>query len=84
MVVQLAVQFFFGEAVMARNTAGTLEESKMKRIKAIVIFKFGEKCGEVDREAFWAKCKTAIGQKCKMLHAAQRAKGSMRTEMLCS
>ena len=42
---------------MARNTAGTLEESKMKRLKAIVISEFEEKCGEVDREAFWAKCK---------------------------
>ena len=74
MAVQLAVHFFFGEAVMARNTAGTLDENKMKRIKAIVISKFGEKRGEADREALWAKCKTAIGQKCKMLRAAQRAK----------
>ena len=77
MAVQLAVQFSFGEAVMARNTAGTLEDSKMKRIKAIVISKSGEKRGEADREALWVKCKTAIGQKCKMLHAAQRAKGPM-------
>ena len=51
MAAQLAVQFFFGEAVMAHNTAGTLEESKMKRIKAIDISKFGEKRGEADREA---------------------------------
>ena len=48
MAVQLAVHFFFGEAVMARNTAGTLDENKMKRIKAIVISKFGEKRGEAD------------------------------------
>ena len=60
---------------MARNTAGTLDENKMKRIKAIVISKFGEKRGEADREALWAKCKTAIGQKRKMLRAVQRAKG---------
>ena len=77
MAVQLAVHFFFGEAVMARNTAGTLDENKMKRIKAIVISKFGEKRGEPDREALWAKCKTTTGQKCKMLRAAQRAKGPM-------
>ena len=81
MAVQLAIQFCFGEAVMARNTAGTLEASKMKRIKAIIISKFGEKRGEADREALWAKSKTAIGQKYKMLRAAQRAKGPM---MLCS
>ena len=62
---------------MARNTLGAMEENKMKRTKATVISKFGEKCGEVDREAYWAKCKTAIGQKWKMLRAAQRAKGPM-------
>ena len=33
---------------MARNIAGTLDENKMKRIKAIVISKFGEKRGEAD------------------------------------
>ena len=77
MAVQLAVQFFFGEAVMAFNTAGSLELSKMNRLKAIIISKFGEKRGEADREVLWGKCKTAIGQKCKMLRNAQKARGHM-------
>ena len=79
MVIQLAVQFFFGEAVMIRSIAGSLDDNKMKRIKAIVISKFGEKRGEADREALWAKCKTAIGQKCKILRTAQKAKGTKCT-----
>lgn len=77
MAVQLAVQYFFGEAVMTKSTAGTLDSGRMNRIKAIILSKFGEKRGEADREVIWGKCRTAIGQKCKMLHNAQKARGRM-------
>ena len=43
MVVQLAISYFFGEEVMGRNTAGSLNHSKMQRIKSIVISKFAQK-----------------------------------------
>ena len=60
---------------MCLHTASTLDTSRMKRIKAIVISKFGAKRSDADREVLWAKCKTAIiGQKYKMLRAAQKAK----------
>lgn len=70
--------FFYGEAVMACNTAGTLE---MNRIKAIIISKFGEKRGETEKEVLWGKCKTAIGQKCKILRSAARANEPMYVQL---
>ncbi len=72
MAVQLASHYIFGEASMACHTAGTLEPSRMRRIKAIVISKFGGKRSEADKEALWARCKIAIGQKCKMLRLAKK------------
>ena len=72
--VQLALHYFLGEATMCLHTASTLDTSRMKKIKAIVISKFGAKRSDADREVLWAKCKTAIGQKCKMLRAAQKVK----------
>ncbi len=60
---------------MARNTAGTLDSGPMKKIKAIVLAKFGAKRSDADREAIWAKCKVAIGQKCKSLRNARRGRG---------
>ena len=71
MAVQLAVLYFFGEATMSLHTVSKLDTSQMKQIKAIV---FGAKQSDADREVLWTKCKTAIGQKCKMLRAAQKVK----------
>ena len=73
MAVQLATLYFFGEDMMAQHTAGTLDAMKMERIKAIVLAKFGEKRSPEDKEALWARCKVAIGQKCKQLRAAKRS-----------
>ena len=69
--MQLAISYFFGEEVMARNTAGSLNHSKMQRIKSIVISKFAQKRSLEDQEALWSKSKTANGQKCKALRYAQ-------------
>ncbi len=46
----------------------------MKKIKAIVLAKFGAKRLDANREAIWAKCKVAIGQKCKSLRNARRGR----------
>ena len=43
MAVQLAISYFFSEEVMGRNTAGSLNYSKMQRIKSTVISKFAQK-----------------------------------------
>ena len=74
MAVQLAVNHYFGEDVMASSTAGSLDSLKMKLIKTIILSKFGVKKSEADREELWACCKVAIGQKCKQLRAARHAK----------
>ena len=74
MAVQLEVKHYFGEDVMASNTAGTLDPLKMKSIKTIILSKFGVKKSEADRKDLQAHCKIAIGQKCKQLRAARRLK----------
>ena len=73
MAVQLAVKHFFGEDVMASNTAGSLDSSKMRTIKTIILAKFGAKKSEEEKEDIWARCKIAIGQKCKQLRATRRS-----------
>ena len=72
MAVQLAIQYFFGEATMASSTYTSLDQTKIK-IKAIVLSKFGTKMTTADKELLWSKCKIAIGQKCKFLRTAKRA-----------
>ncbi len=57
---------------MSCNTAGTLEFSKMEKIK-IVTSKFGGKRSKADKEAIWAKCKIALGLKYKAFRQAQKA-----------
>ncbi len=74
MAGQLAARHYFGEEVMATNTDGTLDPIKMNLIKAIVLSKFEGKKSKEDDEVIWARCKTAIGQKCKQLRAARRPK----------
>lgn len=71
--VQLAQHCFFGTRQMARSTAGSLDPTLMLRIKEIVLAKFGGRRSVTDREALWAKCKTAIGQKCKILRKYRMA-----------
>ena len=53
---------------MAENTAGTLNQHIMMRIKATVLSMFAAKGSEADKEALWS----AIRQKCKALRALRR------------
>lgn len=64
---------------MAVNTVGTLDASVLKRIKEIVLAKFGRKRSPADREALWAKARTSLGHKCKVLRAARRAAATAAT-----
>ena len=74
MAVRLASQYFFGDAVLAQNTAGTLDGDKMASLQAIIISKFASKHSKEDQDALWAVCKVATGQKCKTLHALRKSK----------
>ena len=72
MCVQLAQDYFFGKEEMAQRTAGKLDRSRMQRIRSIVLSKFGGRRSVADREALWAKCKVAIGHKCKHFRSDRR------------
>ena len=58
---------FFGADVMRQNTAATLDVTKMREIKNIILGIYGLKRCTQDKSALWDKCKKAIGQKCKNL-----------------
>ena len=64
--------FFFGRGTLAINTAGSLEKGKMRRIKEIVLAKYGAKSSAVDQDLLWDKCKKAIGQKCNHLRISEK------------
>ena len=65
--VHLAQFVFFGADMMRENTAATLDMTKMREIKNIILGKYGLKRCTQDKSALWDKCKKAIGQKCKNL-----------------
>ena len=58
---------YFGADGMPQNTAATLDVSKMREIKNIILGKYAIKRCVQDKSAIWEKCKKAIGQKCKKL-----------------
>ena len=67
--VNLAEHYFFGRGTLA---AGSLEKGKMRRIKEIVLAKYGAKSSAVDQDLLWDKCKKAIGQKCNHLRISEK------------
>ena len=69
--VHLAQFYFFGTRRMSRSTAGNLDPAGMRRIREIILGKFGKKRCTEDKEALWEKCKIAIGQKAseKVIHS---------------
>ena len=70
--MHLASKYFFGEQKLLESTTSTLDQAKMLRIKTIILSKFASRRSAADSEALWAKCKTAIGQKCKGLRRQQQ------------
>ena len=50
---QLAQFHFFGEQEMAKHTASTLDATKMRRIKEIILAKFGAKQSAANKESIW-------------------------------
>ena len=73
-VVHLAQFYFFGESLMGKNTAATLDTTKMDEIKHLILTKFGENRSAADKEEIWRCCRIAIGQKCKQLRAKKVSK----------
>lgn len=78
MAIQLALYHFFGEDMMARNTPGTLDPSKMQEIKNIVIKKFAMNSSPEDQETLWKKCKDAIGHRCNDIRRRRNAPRTRR------
>ena len=68
----LAQDYFFGKEEMAQHTAGKLNSSRMQRIRSIMLSKFGGRRSLADKEVLWARCKVAIGHKCKQLRSNRR------------
>ena len=63
--ITLAREYFFGDEEMSTKTPGSLDKTLMDRLKAVVISKFGHKRSAADKEALWARARTALGHKCK-------------------
>lgn len=72
MAVRLAVRHCFGVEAMAGSTFRMLDPTKLKRIKFIVISKFGAEKSKEDKDALWRRCKIAINQTCKFLSGARK------------
>lgn len=64
LAVHLTTEYFFEEKIMTESTIGTLDQTRLLRIKAIVLAKFAARRSAADSEALWTKCKIATGQKC--------------------
>ena len=63
---------------MAKHTTSTLDATKMRRVKEIILAKFGAKRSAADKEGIWEKCKVAIGQKCNYLRTELRKRQPMQ------
>ena len=61
--MNLALNYFFGEDDMYKNTPTTLESSRMGRLKNIVLYKFAKNRSEADREELSMTCRKAISHK---------------------
>ena len=59
----LAEYYFFGRRTLIVSTAGSLDSVKTRRIREIILAKYGSRRCAQDQELLWDKCKKAIGQK---------------------
>lgn len=69
---QLAELYFFGPQTMATNTVSTLDKELLKRIRGIILSRFGRKKSAADQEVLWSRCRTALGQRCKNMRSDLR------------
>ena len=71
----LAEYYFFGKRTLLASTAGSLDVVKMRRIREIIMAKYGSRRCIQDQEVLWDRCKKAIGQKCNHLRIAANKQG---------